>query len=250
MPEGLINVFEVQGIWWLVLTIVVSGTVRGFSGFGSGMIFIPVASQFIPPSDVVLVLALMGGVSTLPILSGAWRLGDRKEVAVLVFAACATVPIGVWVLTQADTLVLRWLMSGVICVALVALVSGWRHRSPLGNFGRLGVGGSAGFLGGLAGLTGPVIIVFNLASQNGIATIRANTILFLIALDVVVPFNIILTGVDISQVFWLGLVLVGPYTLAIMLGKTLFDPSRETLYRAAAYSVITIAMVTSLPIFD
>ncbi len=244
------SVFETPGFWWLVLTISVSGIVRGFSGFGTGMIFIPVAGQFLKPSDVVLLSALLGVASTLPLLPNAWRIGERKDVGVLVLAACVTVPIGVWVLTQADTLVLRWVVSIVIFVALVTLVSGWRHSGALGITGRLSVGGTAGFLGGLVGLTGPVIVVFNLSSPSGIATVRANTILFLVALDLAVTVNIFRTGADMGQMLWLGGVLLIPYTVTILLGQSLFNPARERLYRVAAYSVIGVAVLTSLPIFD
>ena len=49
-------------------------------------------------------------------------------------------------------------------------------------------------VGGMTGLTGPVIIVFYLANVRDVARVRANTIVFLAALDVVIAVNLIFGG--------------------------------------------------------
>ena len=41
--------WAVPEFWWLVLVIGVAGVVRGFAGFGTGLVFIPLASIFLDP---------------------------------------------------------------------------------------------------------------------------------------------------------------------------------------------------------
>jgi len=41
-----------------------------------------------------------------------------------------------------------------------------------------------------------------------------------------------------------------PYLITTLIGKALFDPKLEKVYRVASYSVIGLAVLTSLPLFD
>ena len=48
MPDAALAALELPGVWWLAATLVAAGIVRGFSGFGSALIFVPVAGIFLP----------------------------------------------------------------------------------------------------------------------------------------------------------------------------------------------------------
>jgi uncharacterized membrane protein YfcA len=65
----------------------VSGTARGFSGFGSALIFMPLASSLAAPRLVAALLLLIDFVGAAPLLPSAWRQADRKATAVMVFGA-------------------------------------------------------------------------------------------------------------------------------------------------------------------
>lgn len=56
MPEALAGVLATPGLVWLILTISVAGIVRGFTGFGTALVFVPVAGMFLPPQVVVAVI--------------------------------------------------------------------------------------------------------------------------------------------------------------------------------------------------
>ena len=42
MPDWASEVLAIDGLSWLLLAVCVAGTVRGFAGFGSAMIIMPV----------------------------------------------------------------------------------------------------------------------------------------------------------------------------------------------------------------
>ena len=84
MPEAVTSALQTPGLIWLVLAISAAGLVRGFTGFGTALIFVPVAGQFLPPADVILLMACTGIVSTMAILPKAWGTADRREVGALV----------------------------------------------------------------------------------------------------------------------------------------------------------------------
>ena len=56
----------------------VSGTARGFSGFGSALIFMPLASSFAAPRLVAALLLVIDFVAAVPLLPDAWRKADPR----------------------------------------------------------------------------------------------------------------------------------------------------------------------------
>jgi len=250
MPDALAQVWATPGILWLALTIGAAGLVRGFTGFGTALIFVPVAGIFLPPATVIGVITLTGIASTSALLPKAWGQADRREVGVLALAALVTVPVGLWLLTRLDTSMVRWIVAIVAVITLTSLVSGWRFSGRMSRPGLAAIGGVAGVIGGLTGLTGPAVILFYLAGQAAVASVRANTILFLAALDVVIVANLLWQDSIAWSTLVLALVLAVPYFITTLIGQSLFDPRHERLYRWAAYGVIAIAVISGLPIWN
>jgi len=238
------------GIWWLIATMSIAGVVRGFTGFGTALIFVPIAGMFLPPAEVVGTITMTGIASTAALLPRAWRQSDRGEVGVLVLAALPLVPVGLWLMQIMDAQAVRWTVACIAAGTLVALVSGWRYTARINVPGMLMIGAAAGLVGGMTGLTGPVVILFYLAGQALVQSVRANTILFLAALDVVIVGNLFLSGSVETRIIWLAIVLAVPYFITTMIGQSLFDPKRERSYRFLAFALIGLSVVSGLPIWQ
>lgn len=250
MPDALSLVLATPGLVWLAVAVGIAGIVRGFTGFGTALIFVPVANVFLDPKQVIGVIALTGIVSNAVILPRAWRQGSRAEVGLLVLAALVTVPLGLALLEVLDKTTVRWVVTVVAGGMLAALIAGWRYTRELSRPALLPIGAAAGVVGGLTGLTGPVVILFYLSGQAAAQSVRANTILFLAALDVVLVANLGLKG-DLSlALLVLAVVLAVPYLVATLVGQALFDPRHERLYRWSAFAVIALAVVSGLPLWN
>lgn len=102
----------------------------------------------------------------------------------------------------------------------------------------------------MTGLTGPVVIIFYLANARSAEMVRANTILFLAILDVVLLVNLTLFGHAGPVVLWIAAIMGLPYLCATLIGQALFDPRLEKAYRMVAYGVVGLALVSGLPILD
>ena len=105
----------------------VSGTARGFSGFGSALIFMPLASSMAAPKLVAALLLIIDFVAALPLIPNAWKHADRKATAVIVLGALIGVPIGTWCLSQFEPVTTRWIISAFVFALLLLLLSGWRR---------------------------------------------------------------------------------------------------------------------------
>lgn len=249
MPEALGTALATPGLPWLLLAIGVAGIVRGFTGFGTALIFVPVAGIFLAPQIVVGVMMLTGLVSSAALLPRAWGQADRREVGLLALAAVLTVPLGLWLMTRLDPVLIRWCVAVIAAITLAALISGWRFSGRVNRPQLAGIGAAAGGIGGLTGLTGPAVILFYLAGQSVAQRVRANTILFLAALDVVIVANLLVRGTVTAGLVTLALVLAVPYLITSLIGQALFDPRHERLYRSAAYAVIGLAVLSGLPLW-
>ena len=237
-------------LWWLAAAAFTAGLVRGFAGFGTAMIYLPVAGQFLSPFAAITTLVVFDLVSPLPNAPRAWRDGHPADVARLGIGLALSLPLGVFTLTLVAPDVFRYAVSIIALLLLVFLVTGVRYRGRLTRPMVFGTGGLSGYLMGVAGLPGPPVILLYMASPHPASVVRANTLLYLILTDIVfLPMIAAFGRLDTEAVF-LGGVLILPSVLGNLLGARLFRPGGERVYRGVAYAVIAVSALSGLPIWD
>lgn len=249
MPEMLVNLSEIDGLVWLFIAVVAAGLVRGFAGFGSGMIIMAVASSVLSPVAAVIFMMMAELLGPLPNLRAAWRDGAPRDVGRLMIGAIVAVPVGVWCLANMSADFFGWVVSTVVLVLLFALVSGWRYRGILTPRLTMATGALGGFMSGFAGIPGPPVIMLYMSSRLPIATIRANFLLYLLAIDVVMIAVFRVSDLFLWEIAVLGLLAGIPNVLANIAGARLFDPDAEGIFRAVAYIVIAASAILGLPIW-
>ena len=228
----------------------VSGTARGFSGFGSALIFMPLASSMAAPRLVAALLLIIDFVAAAPLVPNAWKHADRKATAIMVLGALVGVPTGTWFLSRLDPVTTRWIISGFVIALLMLLVSGWRYRGKDHPAISIGIGGLSGFCSGLAQTGGPPIVGYWLGRPIASATARANILLFFGASDFFSVVSYSLTGLITAEAIKFALV-VGPiYAIGVLLGATLFGKASEALFRSICYALIALAVIIGLPVLD
>jgi uncharacterized membrane protein YfcA len=249
MPETFAGLTDLQGLLILAAGVFVAGLVRGFAGFGSGMIIMPTASMVLPPVAAVTFMMMAELLGPLPNLPAAWRDGAPKDVGRLMIGACIAVPIGVLCLASMEGEVFRWVVSICVGILLCLLMSGWRYRGILTPKLTAATGFLGGFMGGFAGIPGPPVIMLYMSSLLPIAVIRANFLLYLLAIDAVMIAVFFVLDLFVWQVAALGLLAGIPNVIANMLGARLFDPRAEVVFRRVAYAIIAASAIIGLPIW-
>src|SRR4051812_13842188 len=136
----------------------VSGTARGFSGFGSALIFMPLASSIAAPRLVAALLLVIASTGAAPLLPAAWRRAARRATAVIVLGALVGVPVGTYFLSVLEPVTTRWIISCFVAALLLLLLSGWRYRGKDHAWLSVGIGSLSGFCSGLAQTGGPPIV--------------------------------------------------------------------------------------------
>jgi uncharacterized protein len=228
----------------------VSGTARGFSGFGSALIFMPLASSIADPRLVAALLLIIDFVAAAPLLPGAWEKADRKATAIIVFGALIGVPIGTYFLSRLEPVTTRWIISAFVFALLLLLLSGWRYRGKDHAAVSVGIGGVSGFCSGLAQTGGPPIVGYWLGRPIPSVVARANIVLFFGASDLFSAVSYTAAGLITMDAIKFALV-VGPvYGIGVWFGASLFGKASETVFRAICYALIAAAVIFGLPALD
>ncbi len=230
--------------------VVVAGLVRGFSGFGAALIFMPVASSMIDPRLAAGVLLIVDALVTLPLVVRGIGVCDWRTVWPAAVGGVALAPLGAWVLAGGDVLVLRWVISLLALALLGLMVSGWRYQGAPKWPVSLGVGAGAGFMGGLAQIAGPPVIAYWMSGPAATAIIRANIIVFFFFTGVASFFSYWANDIFSNETPGYVLMMFPAYGIALFAGAKLFHYSSEFLFRRLAFILIGVAAFTSLPLFD
>ncbi|WP_170428172.1 sulfite exporter TauE/SafE family protein [Ruegeria arenilitoris] len=237
------------GLAVLFFAAFLSGVVRGFSGFGTALIFLPLATPFLGPFGALIGLTIMDIFGPLPNLRRAWRAVDRGDLVRLLLGCALLLPVGLWLLTLVAPEVFRYAVSLLALLMLAILILGLRYQGRVRRAMVTAIGGAAGFLGGVAGLPGPAVILFYMSRRLPIEVIRATILLFLFGFDFLIFGFLSAMGRVTPDSIFLGLALSVPNLLGNWLGGRLFNPEKEKLYRYAAYIAIAVAALSGLPIW-
>jgi len=250
MPEALAQLFDIDGVIWLFVAVFAAGLVRGFAGFGSGMIIMPAAAAVLDPVQAVIFMLMAELLGPLPNLPAAWRDGTPPDVGRLLMGLVVAVPLGVWCLANMTTDFFGLIVSVTVLTLLALLMTGWRYKGVLTPRLTVATGAIGGFMGGFAGIPGPPVIMLYMSSLLPISVIRANFLLYLLAYDVVMIVVFSGSGLFVWQIAVLGLIAGIPNVIANMLGARLFDPNAEVLFRRVAYIIIAASAILGLPIWN
>jgi uncharacterized membrane protein YfcA len=224
--------------------------VRGFTGFGSTLIYMPLVSAVYGPQIAAPTLLLIDTICSLPFAIKAAPQSNWREVTPVTIAGALALPFGVAMLVYLDPLLLRWFIAALVLVALATLAAGWRYHGKTTIAASLGVGALAGFGAGAAQIGAPPLLVYWLGGKNSAATVRANIMVYFIAQGTLSMLAYVYSALFTAQTVALSVLLGVPFAILLTLGARWFHSASDELYRRVAYIVIAVAGLVSLPVFD
>lgn len=250
VPDALVAAMAEPGLPWLMAAMGLAGLVFGFAGFGAALVFQPLASSLVAPATAAAMLSVASLGGAVVVFPRALRGADHRQVAWMLGFAVPFLWAGALVLVHAPEAPLRWAISAVVAVTLVALVAGWRRRLVPRPATLAAIGAAAGTVGGATGLHGPVVILFTLTGRDPAEVMRATLVLVLTGLGIALLPVLWLHGHLDGAVLWLGALSAPAYMLGTAAGQALFDPGRARLWRVAGQAVIAAALVAGLPFWS
>ncbi|WP_293801133.1 sulfite exporter TauE/SafE family protein [uncultured Bosea sp.] len=241
----------VDGIAVLLAATLIGGLVRGFTGFGFAMVFMPLASVILGPVAALGLIWFIDLPFALPLAARSARQAEWREILPLLLTATLALPAGIWLLIWLDRETMRWVLASLVLIAVALMASGWRYHGrptiPLS----LGVGALSGLFNGMASIGGMPLAVFWLGAQrNDRHKTRAN-------LQTFFGISTLISG---TMLWWKGILTVGALMMAVPLfaiygiglwaGTHGFRLASEETFRRGAYLVIFLSALISLPLWD
>jgi hypothetical protein len=170
--------------FWIALAIaVLAGAVRGFSGFGSAQIYIPLIAAVYSPRVAAVTLLVIDTLGAAPFTVRAFAYCTWPEVLPMYIAAAIAVPIGTLALLVIDPIVLRWFIAALVLSLVGVLISGWRYHGRPSLPVTAAVGLFSGFGSGAVQIAGPPVLIYWLGTTNKVITVRANFLVYFLLLD-------------------------------------------------------------------
>jgi uncharacterized membrane protein YfcA len=235
---------------FVLVSALVAGCARGFSGFGGALIFVPLGSAAIGPQLAAPLLLAIDGLLSLGMLPNGWKRANRREVFTMAAGALLGVPLGTALLAFTPTLVVRWTICAIVLLLLAFLISGWRYRGRPRTPLTVGVGALAGVFGGAAQISGPPVVAYWLGGAIAATEVRANLVLYFAVSTVITTTAYLWAGLLTWDVLGLALVTGPAYGVGILLGSALFGRASESLFRTICFALIGTAAIIGLPLFD
>jgi uncharacterized membrane protein YfcA len=186
----------------LALVTLLAGLVRGFTGFGAGLLMAPWFLMLLGPSRAVPVLVALELVASARLVPSALREIDPRPTLSLGIPACLAVPLGSLLLVGLDPVVVRRAISLIILVFVVALVAGWRYRRRPSRVALAAAGTTSGLLSGFGGIGGPPVVLLLISGPDTTARNRATLIVFFALTQTAATIAFAFHGLMIGEVLW------------------------------------------------
>lgn len=245
-----VSVLADRRIWLAVVISGIAGAARGFAGFGSALIFVPLISAIYEPKIAATTLLLIDSASGIPYAVKAFPDCDWRDVGPLTAASLVLFPLGTFLLVAVDPIWLRWFIGFFVLSALPLLAGGWRYHGKPKLPITLGVGAISGLTAGAVQIGGPPVILYWLGGALKAATVRANMFVFFGVLGLAGCIGYFIEGLFTREAIAIAIVLSVPYTVLFLSGALSFHRTSDELYRRISYVMIGLAGLVSLPIFD
>lgn len=213
---------------------VLAGVVRGFSGFGAGLVMTPLLALVYGPADAVAIMMITVLVGGLQMIPGVLPHAAKRDLAPIAVACVFATPAGVWLLVSVDPDVMRRAIGGFVLVSAVVMLRGWSYTGRRNARISFGAGLVSGFANGAGGVGGPPVTLYLISSDEPAIVKRANIAVASTLQAVLTVIPLAAAGVVSGVLLLRSAALLIPFVAAIVLGGRLFGRATERAYRLTA----------------
>lgn len=230
LPELTLD--EPRMIAFTAAAALAAGFVRGFSGFGGPAIMVLLLTQFYSPLSVMTKVVIIDTMAFLLLVPSTIREFNGRILAVVIPATLLGLPIGVYLLTVTDPLVIKRAVAAAVAACVVIMLIGIRLRERPPVVAQVLVGVLAGAVLGATYIALVVMIFFFSLPVSG-AQSRANAVFW----GIIASFALISTHVGLGNTtfedLWRSMLLGIVYLAGTGAGIMLFRRTGELGFRRA-----------------
>jgi hypothetical protein len=209
------------------------------------MVMTPPLALLLGPQLTVPAVLLLESIAATPMLVQTRALVRWRVIGPILLATCVTVPVGGYILVNADPQALRRAIAAIVIVFSLLLLRGWRYTGAHRLGTGLGLGALSGTMLGATSIGGPPVILYLLSGPDRIETTRANLTLFVAVgslAGIVMLWARDVLGLRAAST---ALLLAPAYYGGLVVGTRLFSRFNETRFRQLTL-LLLIAVSTGI----
>jgi len=154
-------------------------------------------------------------------------------------AACAAMPLGVWLLASVDKNTIVTTVSALIVAFVVLMWSGWKYTGRRSTLAGVAVGAVSGAMMATTSVGGPPVLLYLLSGNDPPQVNRANIVTYYFLTQFLLIVIVLATGVAGVDALARAVVLFPVMVLGAWAGGRLFHGlASERLYRNVALVIL------------
>ena len=238
--------FIPENYFLITLVVVVSGFLRGFIGFGSGLLMIPILSYFYSPIFAMVFNIVIEIPATIYLTFVGVKKCSFKEISPMMFTMMLTIPFGTVFLVSIDEQVIKILMSTLLIFFVILIASGWRIKTTITKYILVLGGTISGLMQGATGMGGPPYVTVLLSKNDSDEVARANILVITSGLVISAIISLYYFGLFTKNIFLTGIVTAPLYVFSTFIGSRFFNHSENKYYRNSSLMALGAVGVATL----
>jgi uncharacterized membrane protein YfcA len=240
-----LDAFDAAQIAVAVLATLGAAFIRGLTGFGFGILLVPILALALSPVEAVLAINIMAGGLALTEIRMILREAERSALAIGALVVVGTGP-GLWLLSVTPPDIARLLIALVALSAFVAILVPQRGADQPGLVATTATGLSAGVLTGFAAMPGPPVVPYYVGRAIPRSVAKASMVgIFGIAAMAGIGSGAAI-GLLTGEVVVLGVALFPLVLLGNWAGSLAFGKVSDRLWRGFVGVVLGAAALAAL----
>lgn len=228
-----------------LIAVFIAGSVQGLTGFGFGIVAVPILTLFISPKLAAPVTLLNSILLNTLIVQRTHTDIDLKRIWPLILAGLTGVPIGTWILVHADVDTLRIYIGVATTLIALFFLAGFSREVQREKLAFLPIGLLSGLMSGSINMAGPPVILFLTNQRVARHIFRATIVAYFLILGVFAIPWLALGGL-LTRDALLTAAIVSPALVAGgLIGNRLVPSVDDTLVRRLTLAIVLLAGITS-----
>ena len=221
--------------------VLLAAFVRGISGFGFALLATPLLTFIFDAKSVVVMNVILGTTTNVLVLFHMRRHIDFRRVAFISLGGVLGVPLGAYLLSWLDPLIVKLAIAIVVVPMSLILLLGHSHQFKRDTLGCSVAGFMSGILAASTSLGGPPVVLFllnqGLVTEMFVGTLAAY-FLFIgsITIGVFSSLGLITTDLLTKVAILLPALFLGSYA-----GVKVLPKINVTLFKRITSSIICIS---------
>ncbi|AHY47797.1 Sulfite exporter TauE/SafE [Rubrobacter radiotolerans] len=227
-----------------LLAAFAAGTISGLTGFGLGLVSVPLFLFVYTPQTVVFLAGAISVAVNTSVVRDSYREADRRMTVALLVPSCVGIVAGVEILRVVDPLYLRLVVGVLVVISAGLLLKSIHLPGAATRLGPVVSGFSSGLLSTATGLAAPPIVLLLASREYAKRAFRGTSALYFLLMSIIGLAALALRGLVTVEDLLLGAILLPAAMAGKYLGTRLLERISEHAFRllTLVFTLVTAAL--------